>query len=53
LVFGLDLLGDFPAARALLQRLGENPNVKQLAARSDAAMPGFIAAMRARMQGAA
>ena len=53
LVFGLDLLGDFPSARTLLQQLAENPNVKQLAARRDAAMPGFIAAMRARMQGAA
>jgi glutathione S-transferase len=53
LVFGLDLLGDFPAATELLQRLGENPNVRQLAARRDAALPGFIAAMRARMQGAA
>jgi glutathione S-transferase len=47
LVFGLDLLGDFPAATELLQRLGENPNVRELAARRDAALPGFIDAMRA------
>ena len=46
--FGLDLLGDFPAARALLATLGENPNVKTLAAQRDAAMPGFVAAMRAK-----
>ena len=52
-LFGLDLLGDLPSAQALLQRLGENPHVKQLAAQRDAAMPGFIAAMRARMQGTA
>jgi hypothetical protein len=33
LVFGLDLLGDFVAATALLQQLGKNSNVQQLAAR--------------------
>jgi glutathione S-transferase len=52
-VFGLDLLGNLPAAQALLQRLAENPHVKQLAAARDAAMPGFVAAVRARYQGAA
>jgi glutathione S-transferase len=51
-LFGLDLLGDMPGARALLQKLGENPNVKAIGARRDAGMPGFIAAMRARVQAA-
>lgn len=51
-VFGLDLLTDIPAARSLLQRLNENPHVQGIAAKHDAAMPGFIAAMRARFQGA-
>jgi glutathione S-transferase len=51
-LFDLDLFAEFPAAQALLQRLGENPNVKAIAATRDAAMPGFIAAMRARAQAA-
>ena len=51
-VFGLDLLGDFPGAQALLQKLGENPHVKAIAAKRDAGMPVFVAAMRARLQGA-
>lgn len=51
-LFGLDLLADMPAAHALLQKLGENPNVKAIAARRDAAMPAFAAAMRARFQAA-
>jgi len=51
-LFDLDLLGDLPAAQALLKRLGENPHVKDIAARREAAMPAFIAAMRARSQAA-
>lgn len=51
-VFGLDLLGELPAAQALLQKLGENPHVKAIAAKREAAMPGFIAAMRARFAAA-
>jgi glutathione S-transferase len=51
-LFGLDLLADIPAAQSLLQKLGENPNVKAIAARRDAAMPAFAAAMRARFQAA-
>jgi len=51
-LFGLDLLGDMPAAQALLLQLSENPHAKSIAATSDAGMPGFIAAMRARVQGA-
>lgn len=50
-LFGLDLLGDFPGAQALLQKLGENAHVQAIAAKRDAAMPGFVAAMRARLQG--
>ena len=50
-LFDLDLLGEIPAAGALLQRLGERPHVQAIAARRDAARPGFIAAMRARFQG--
>jgi glutathione S-transferase len=52
-LFGLDLLANLPAAQALLQRLAENPQGKQLAAARDAAMPGFVAAARARYKGAA
>jgi glutathione S-transferase len=50
-LFDFDALGDLPAAGALLQRLGERPHVQAIAARRDAARPGFIAAMRARLQG--
>jgi len=49
-LFGLDPLGEMPAASALLQRLGENPHVQAIARNHDAAMPGFIAAMRAKVQ---
>jgi len=50
--FGLDLLGDFPAARDLLKRLGEKPNVQAIVTRRDAETPGFMAAIRAKYQGA-
>lgn len=50
-VFGLDLLGDFPAAKALLARLQDNPHAQSIATNRDAAMPAFVAAMRARYQG--
>jgi len=50
-LFDLDALADLPAAGELLQRLGERPHVQAIAARRDAARPGFIAAMRARFQG--
>jgi len=50
-LFDLDALGGLPAAGALLQKLGERPHVQAIAARRDAARPGFIAAMRARLQG--
>jgi glutathione S-transferase len=51
-LFDLDLLGEMPAARALLQRLGENPNVQAIARNRDAAMPAVVAAMRAKAQAA-
>jgi len=43
-------LSEIPAGAALLQRLGQNPNVQEFAARRDAGMAGFIAAMRAKVQ---
>jgi glutathione S-transferase len=51
-LFGLDLLGEIPAGAALLQRLGQNPNVQGIAARRDAGMASFIAAARAKVQAA-
>ena len=51
-LFGLDLLGGLPAAQSLLQRLNENPHVKAIAARRDAGMPAFVAAVRARLAAA-
>jgi glutathione S-transferase len=47
-LFGLDLLAGLPGARELLQRLHQNPNVAALARRSEAEMPAFIAAVRAK-----
>jgi len=51
-LFGIDFLADNPAAQELLKRLGENPNVKAIAATRDAAMPAFVAARRAKAQAA-
>lgn len=48
--FGLDVFADLPAARDLLQRLGQNPNVQVIAKRRDGETPAFIAAVRARYQ---
>lgn len=42
-LFGADLLADMPAAKALLERLEQNPNVQRVAADKDAAMPAFLA----------
>ena len=42
-LFGLDLLAEMPAAKALLERLGEKPNVQRIAKDKDAAMPAFLA----------
>ncbi|MBD9483074.1 glutathione S-transferase family protein [Pseudomonas sp. PDM14] len=46
-LFDLDLLADFPAARALFERLAQNPHVQQIAADKDAEMAAFIAQVRA------
>jgi glutathione S-transferase len=42
-LFDLDLLAEMPAAKALLERLGQNPNVQRIAADKEAAMPAFMA----------
>ena len=42
-LFGIDLLAELPAAKALLERLGDNPNVQRIAADKEAAMPAFMA----------
>lgn len=46
-LFEIDLLADFPEAQALLKKLGENANVKQVEADKNAEMAAFIAAARA------
>mgnify|MGYP001826132832 CR=1 FL=1 len=51
-LFGLDLLGEIPAAGQLLQRLAQNPNVSGIAASRDAAMPAFIVSARERYRSA-
>jgi glutathione S-transferase len=53
ILFGVDPLGDWPAASALLQRLGENPHVQAIARNRDAARPAFIEAVKARLAAAA
>ena len=42
-VFGLDLLAEMPGAKALLERLEQNPHVQKIAADKEAAMPQFLA----------
>lgn len=42
-VFGVDLLAQIPAAKALMARLEQMPNVQRVAADKDAAMPQFLA----------
>jgi glutathione S-transferase len=42
-LFDIDLLAELPAAKALLERLEQNPNVQRIAADKDAAMPAFMA----------
>lgn len=50
-LFGLDLLADFPAARALLERLNQNPHVQRIAAQKVAEMPAFLAFVKAQARG--
>ncbi|VVO81603.1 Glutathione S-transferase [Pseudomonas fluorescens] len=42
-LFDIDLLAEMPAAKALLERLEQNPNVQRIAADKEAAMPAFMA----------
>jgi glutathione S-transferase len=49
-LFSLDLLGEFPVARELLERLSANPHAQGIAEQRAAAMPAFVAAIRARYQ---
>ena len=50
-VFAMDLLGDFPKARELLDSFAKNPNVQRIAADKDAMMGPFLAHMKARFGG--
>jgi glutathione S-transferase len=47
-LFGLDLLAQMPKAKALLERLEQNPHVQKIAADKDAAMPAFLAMIAAK-----
>ncbi len=47
-LFRLELLAGMPKAVALLQRLGENPHVQEIARQRDAGLEAFIASIRAR-----
>lgn len=46
-LFGVDYLQPLPAARALLERLAENPNVQKVAADKKAEIPAFLARLQA------
>lgn len=52
-LFGVNLLDEMPQAKALLVKLGENPNVQKIVAARDAGMAGFVAAVKAKMAAAA
>ncbi|PTR25379.1 glutathione S-transferase [Pseudomonas sp. GV085] len=41
-LFDIDLLAEMPAARALLERLEQNPHVQRIAKDKDVAMPAFL-----------
>lgn len=47
-LFGLDLLAEYPAAKALLERLHAMPNARKVAADREAAMPAFMAMIAAK-----
>ena len=47
-LFGLDVVAELPGARELLAQLHAMPNVQALARNTEAAMPAFIAAVRAK-----
>ncbi|WP_449122554.1 glutathione S-transferase family protein [Pseudomonas sp. MPG01] len=47
-LFGIDLLAEMPQAKALLERLEQNPHVQMIAADKEAAMPAFLAMIAAK-----
>jgi glutathione S-transferase len=47
-LFGIDLLAEMPQAKALLERLEQNPHVQKIAADKDVAMPAFLAMIAAK-----
>jgi glutathione S-transferase len=47
-LFGIDLLAEMPQAKALLERLEQNPHVQKIAADKDAAMPAFLTMIAAK-----
>lgn len=47
-LFGVDLLAEMPQAKALLERLEQNPHVQKIAEDKDAAMPAFLAMIAAK-----
>lgn len=47
-LFGVDLLAELPKAKALLERLEQNPHVQRIAADKEAAMPAFLAMIAAK-----
>ncbi len=53
LLFGVDPLADWPEARELLARLGENPHVQTIARNRERARPAFIEHIKARLAAAA
>ncbi|RON77174.1 glutathione S-transferase family protein [Pseudomonas fluorescens] len=47
-LFGIDFLAEMPQAKALLERLEQNPHVQKIAADKEAAMPAFLAMIAAK-----
>lgn len=47
-LFGIDWLADMPQAKALLERLEQNPHVQRIAVDKEAAMPAFLAMIAAK-----
>jgi glutathione S-transferase len=47
-LFGIDLLAEMPQAKALLERLEQNPHVQKIAADKESAMPAFLAMIAAK-----
>lgn len=46
-LFDIDLLADMPAAKALMERLEQNPHVERIKADREVAMPAFLAMIAA------